>query len=380
LAQCGSETLRKELRRGARPEVWVRFPRLLGDVIFSLPFFGSLQREWNRVAFEEGARLRWIAVGHALGAALFAEADPDFVAESLTESGGRGKPDPRSLQRRWRKDRPVAVINLSQSVRLALGAWLARVPIRAGDVDNHLGFLYHHRFTYRDLPAPVVERFRPLLVQLTGTDALRWEPITPGRFGGWGGPEKLAAAGWRGGPYVALGFGTRGDAKRWNPEEEKWPALARLLQERGFGVAWLGGPDERDLGGRLAAATPGSFDLTGRTTIPEACALQHGAAGNIAIDTGLVHTAAATGRPTVMLNSVSPEPLISPLGPLALAVRGPLLDVDEGSRGGFAPWDTAHRIPPERVLNLLLALMAEAGAGPFTLAPGAAAREAAMDL
>jgi ADP-heptose:LPS heptosyltransferase len=358
LGRCGSEILRNELRKGTRPEVWIRFPRLLGDVIFSLPFFGGLQRHWNRVAGEEGLELRWVAVGHALGAALFSEADPAFVAESLTESGGRGKPDPRSLQRRWRADRPVAVINLSQSVRLALGAWLARVPIRAGDVNNHLGILYHYRFTYRDLPVPIVERFRPLLAQLTGSDALCWEAITPERFGGKGGPAKLAAAGWTGQPYVTLGFGTRGDTKRWFPEETRWPALARLLQARGLAPVWLGGPDERALGAKLAAAVPGSFDLTGQTSIPEACALQHGAAGNVAIDTGLVHTAAATGRPTVMLNSVSPEPLIYPLGPLALSVRGPFLDMG-GDAGVASLGGTAHRIAPERVLNLLLALMAE---------------------
>jgi len=337
----------------------VRFPRLLGDVIFSLPFFGSLQRAWNPVAAAAGVRLRWIAVGHAMGAALFSEADPGYVAEALTESGGRGKPDPRSLQRRWRANRPVAVINLSQSVRLALGAWLARVPIRAGDVNNHLGFLYHHRFTYRDLPVPIVERYRPLLVQLTGQDTLCWEPITPERFGGRGALGKLRSLGWAGEPYVALGFGTRGDPKRWFPEEAKWPALARLLQAQGLAVVWLGGPDERDLGSRLAAAVPGSFNLTGQTTIPEACALQHGAAGNIAVDTGLVHTAAATGRPTVMLNSCSPDPLINPLGPLALSVRGPALDLDDRPAPGAQPGGSAHRIPPERVANLLLALMAE---------------------
>ena len=360
MTRCGSDILRQELRRGARPEVWVRFPRNLGDVIFALPFFGSLQREWNQVAAGEGARLRWIAVGHAIGAALFSEADPDLVAENLVESGGTGKPDPWRLLRRWRRERPVAVINLSQSVRLALGAWLARVPIRAGDVDNHLRPLYHYRFTYRDLPVPIVERFRPLLVQLTGRDALCWTPITPDRFGGLQGPEKLSAAGWSGEPYVTLGFGTRGYGKRWFPEQETWPALGRLLQRRGFGVVWLGGPDEVDLGGRLAAALPGSYDLTGRTTIPEACCLQHGAAGNIAIDTGLVHTAAATGRPTVMLNGVSPEPLIQPLGPLVLTVRGPFVDLEAGLRTGFETYgSSAHRIPPERVLHVLEALMAE---------------------
>ena len=360
MARCGSEILRDELGKGANPEVWIRFPRLLGDVVFALPFFGSLQREWNRVALEAGARLRWIAVGHASGAALFSEADPRLVAENLVESGGQAKPDPWHLLHRWRRQRPVAVINLSQSVRLALGAYMARVPIRAGDVNNHLGFLYHYPFTYRDLPIPVVERFRRLLDLLTGKDELRWLPLTPDLFGGAKGRDKLMEAGWRGEPYVTLGFGTRGDAKRWFPEERTWPAMARLLRDRGFGAVWLGGPDDRELGRTLAAAVPGSYDLTGLTTIPEACALQHGAAGNIALDTGLVHTAAATGRPTVMVNGFSPEHLINPLGPLALSVRGPFLDMAEPPAGlSGHPGSTAHRIAPERVMAVLEVLMAE---------------------
>jgi ADP-heptose:LPS heptosyltransferase len=124
---------------------------------------------------------------------------------------------------------------------------------------------------------------------------------------------------------------------------------------------WLGGPGERELGGQLAAAVPGSHDLTGRTTIPEACALQHGAAGNIALDTGLVHTAAATGRPTVMINGVSPDQLIHPVGPLALTVRGPFVDLDPEARTGFETYgSSAHRIPPARLVAMLEALIAEA--------------------
>jgi len=106
----GTDALKEHLRRGtAQPEVWIRFPRQLGDVIFALPFLGSLQREWNRAAAELGMTLKWVAVGHAIGAAVFSEAAPDFIAESVIETGGQGKPDPWMLLRRWRKDRPVAV-------------------------------------------------------------------------------------------------------------------------------------------------------------------------------------------------------------------------------------------------------------------------------
>ena len=358
MTRCGIEILREQLEQGsARPEVWVRFPRQLGDVIFSLPFFGTLQREWNAAARVLGVQLKWVAVGHAIGAAVFSEAHPVFISESLIETGGQGKPDPWMLLKRWRKDRPVAVINLSQSVRLALGARMAGVPIRGGIADNRLNLLYTHPFRYRDLPLHCAQRFAPLLESLTGTDRLVWTPISPVLLGGHRAPDKLRAAGWGGEPYVTLAFGTRGDGKRWFPQEETWPALARLIQARGFGVVWLGGPDEVALGNRLAELAPGTFNLAGQTTIPEACALQHGAWGNVCIDTGLAHTSAATGQPTVTLINDSSEALIGPVGPRALSLRGPAVDLAPGMVQGPNPrWLSAQRLTPERIWHLLEAL------------------------
>lgn len=357
MGRCGSEILKDALAKGARPEVWVRFPRQLGDVIFAVPFFGSLQAHWNPVAEACGVRLRWIAVGHDIGAALFSEAHPDFIAESVIEKGGAGKPDPWHLLRRWRKAPPAAVINLSQSVRLALAAWMARVPVRAGDVDNRLGLLYHFTFSYRKQPIHIADRFRPLLVQLTGSRELAWLPLGPDRLGGQGGEGKLRAAGWDGRPYITLAFGTRGYTKRWFPETVKWPDLARIFQEQGFAVVWLGGPDEVPLGRELAGRVPGSFDLTGQTSIPEACALQSRAYGNVAIDTGLAHTAAGTGRPTVTLVGDSSEMLIAPQGPCALTVRGPVVDLPGVAVEGHALGQ--QRLSPRRIANLLHAMVAD---------------------
>lgn len=362
MPRIGTDSLREALARGAKPEIWIRWPRQLGDVMFALPFYGTLREAWGRAAAEAGAELRWIAVGHAIGAALFSEAKPDFIAESHIESGGEGKPDPWKLLRRWRRERPAAVINLSQSVRLALGAWMARVPVRAGIADNGLGLLYHHPFKYRDLPVHLARRYEPLLERLTGRKDMRWLPVGPAQLGGEEGPGKLRAAGWDGRPYVTLSFGTRGYGKRWFPEADKWPALARLIQDCGMAVVWLGGPDEVSLGRDLALRVPGSFDLAGRTTIPEACALQHGARGNVAIDTGLAHTAAATGRPTVVLMGHSPEPLIAPVGPRVVTLRGSAVDSTATESEGFETYGSvAHRVHPPRVFQVLEALLREAG-------------------
>jgi ADP-heptose:LPS heptosyltransferase len=325
--------------------------------MFALPFFGSLRETWSAAAAAEGVELRWIAVGHAIGAAVFAEARPEFIAESVIESGGVGKPDPWHLLRRWRKDRPAAVINLSQSVRLALGARMAGVPLRAGIMDNHLGLLYTHAFKYRDLPIHLARRYEPLLELLTGRKDLRWLPVGPANLGGKRAEGILREAGWDGRPYVTCAFGTRGQNKRWFPELEKWPELARHLLNQGLGVVWLGGPDEVSLGAELHRLSPGSWDLTGETTIPEALAVQHGAYGNVAVDTGLAHTAAATGRPTVVLLGASPEHLIAPVGPEVVLLRGSAVDSFAGESEGFDTFGAvAHRVTPLRTVNALHAL------------------------
>lgn len=352
--------LGEALDGGAAPEVWIRFPRQLGDVVMTLPFLRTLQHHWNAVAADRGLSLRWIAVGHHIGAAMLSEADPAFIAEAHIEGGGAGKPDPWALVRGWRKRPPAAFLNLSQSARLPFAAWLSRVPIRAGIADNHLRLLYHHTIRYRNLPIHIATRIQPLLKALTGDDRALWLPLTPELLGGRRGLDKLREAGWGGEPYATLAFGTRGFGKRWFPEDRTWPALARLLQARGVRPVFLGGPDEASLGAELAAQVSGALTLAGQTTLPEACAVQAGAWGNVAIDTGLAHTAAATGRPTVTLFGPSPEVWVNPIGPRALPLRGPDVDCDPGAGADFPTHgSSAHRLRPERVMDLLEMLVKE---------------------
>ena len=352
--------LDRALAGGAAPEVWIRFPRLLGDVVMTMPLLNTLQIHWNAVAAARGQQLRWIAVGHTAGAALLSEADPAFIAEAILEGGGAAKPDPWALLRRWRKRRPAAFINLSQSARLPLAAWLSGVPIRAGIADNHLRLLYHHSIRYRDLQLHIAARFEPLLTALTGDDRSLWLPLGPALLGGRKGPDKLRAAGWDGGDYATLAFGTRGYGKRWFPDRHTWPGLMRLLLDRGVRPVLLGGPDEVPLGAELAALVPGALNLTGLTSLPEACAIQAAAWGNVAIDTGLAHLAAATGRPTVTIFGPSPELWANPIGPRAMTVRGPAVDCDPSVRADFPTYGSAaHRLVPSRVMQVLELLTKE---------------------
>lgn len=108
-------------------------------------------------------------------------------------------------------------------------------------------------------------------------------------------------------PAVALCVGAEyGPAKRWPAEH--FAEIARRLA--GVGVqAWvMGGPGDAAIGAAVAELASGALDLTGRTTLPEAADLISVARTVLTNDSGLMHVAAALGRPLVALyGSSSPE-------------------------------------------------------------------------
>ena len=114
------------------------------------------------------------------------------------------------------------------------------------------------------------------------------------------------------------------------------------------------------MGCELCELSPGSLDLTGLTTIPEAFAIEHEAYGTVAIDTGLAHLSAGAGRPTVTINSHSPEALIQPIGPFSIMMNGPMMDLRPGqSRGWSVISPSMRRLPVIRIANVLHSLAAE---------------------
>ena len=99
------------------------------------------------------------------------------------------------------------------------------------------------------------------------------------------------------GPYAVLCPGAEyGPAKRW-------PYFKELAARMPVPSVILGSASDRE-----AAAGIGGKDLVGRTTLDEAIRLIAGAALVVSNDSGLMHVAAALGRPQVALfGSSSPE-------------------------------------------------------------------------
>jgi heptosyltransferase-2 len=70
----------------------------------------------------------------------------------------------------------------------------------------------------------------------------------------------------------------------------------------------VGGPSDASIGAEVASLAPGAVDLTGRTTLPEAADVISASSAVVSNDSGLMHVAAAVGRPLMALyGSSSPE-------------------------------------------------------------------------
>lgn len=137
---------------------------------------------------------------------------------------------------------------------------------------------------------------------------------------------------------VAPGNGTRNavlltatsrDDKLW--PEDRWIALGRALRDRNLHCLLpAGSPAERERALRLAAAVPGASALPpmGLGALARQLAAAHIVIG---VDTGLVHLAAALGRPTLALFSASDPALTGVLAAtpaINLGARGKPPEVD----------------------------------------------------
>ncbi len=119
-------------------------------------------------------------------------------------------------------------------------------------------------------------------------------------------------------PAVAFCPGAEyGPAKRW--PERHFATLARLLAARGCAIWLLGSPKDHAVAETIAHDAAGlCINLCGRTDIAEATDLLAAARLVVTNDSGLMHVAAATGRPVIALYGSS-SPLFTP--PLSADAR-----------------------------------------------------------
>ncbi len=255
------------------------------------------------------------------------------------------------LARRLRQGRFALSLILPNSPRSALESFLARIPQRIGYANGWRRFLLTVPVAQR--PDAVPMRKRPLdeIKALTAGNATArpCEPILPTAhhlfqyltLAGAAGasPDLLAptiriadqevalalarygiAPSQPGTPLLGLNAGAEyGAAKRW--PKERFIAAAQEIQSR-TGCRWIvfGGPADVALASEIAACIQAKvsdpknavFNVAGKTTLRELCALLKACPVVLTNDTGPMHVAAAVGSTVVVPFGSTSPPLTGP--------------------------------------------------------------------
>lgn len=237
------------------------------------------------------------------------------VGEAIESPFGHGVLD---LRGRWRLARRLAgrgyaeAIVLPNTLKSALVPLFAGIPLRTGYVgESRYGLLNRRHTLDRKAPPPMVERYLALagnpgdpppgavpVTRLTASAANLAQIL-----GQLSLPAPSTAH-----PVAVLCPGAEyGPAKRWPAEH--YADLAGRLRSAGFSVWLMGSAADAAVGEAILAAQPGcATNLCGRTDLASAIDLISSAHVVISNDSGLMHIAAALGRPLVALfGSSSPR-------------------------------------------------------------------------
>ncbi|HZN86435.1 MAG TPA: lipopolysaccharide heptosyltransferase II [Burkholderiales bacterium] len=206
-----------------------------------------------------------------------------------------------ALRERWRLGRTLKALGYQQAIVLAntwksaLLPFFADIPIRSGYVgESRYGLL---NLLYRKQPGrePMALHYARLAEAPGAEIAL---PL----------PEPRLAVDAQSAQAARARFGIEGSYAVLCPGAEygpakRWPYFAELAQRLALPVVVLGSAQERALGAGIKGR-----NLAGETTLDEAIELMAGAALVVSNDSGLMHVAAALGRPQVALfGSSSPR-------------------------------------------------------------------------
>jgi heptosyltransferase II len=278
----------RSLRATSLTRLLVVAPNWIGDALMAQPLLAKL-RAGNSAARVEVLAPPWVAP------VLRRMPEVDKVLEADLRHGELQLGDRWRLGRMLKERGYGAAYVLPNTMKSALAPSFARIPLRVGYLgESRVGLLNRiHKAKSSDEPMPL---HYARLAEEPGNEPDLPLPIPSLLFQ----KEKVKATADRfgiAGRYTVFCPGAEyGPAKRW-------PYFNELSAKLGSQVVVLGSPgdlkDNRDIPGK---------NLIGKTTLDEAIDLIAGAAAVVSNDSGLMHIAAATGRPLVALfGSSSPE-------------------------------------------------------------------------
>jgi heptosyltransferase-2 len=288
-------------------------PSWVGDAVLSEPLVAVLREPFGVPAIDVLVP-PWCAPVYARVRGVGEVIESPFAHGELALSRRR------ALARELRGRGYAWAFVLPNSFKSALVPWLARIPRRIGYAGEARGMLLTdaRRLDRKGLPR-LVDRFVALAVPPG-----RLVPTPPA-------PVLVPDAANAAAAMRTLGLSTRrpvailcpgaeyGPAKRWPAEH--FIALARRFLDQGFAVWLLGSPNDQPAARPIARALADVRDLTGATDLGTAIDLLSLASVVVSNDSGLMHAAAAVGRPLIALFGSSSPRYTPPLSPLAHVAR-----------------------------------------------------------
>jgi len=336
------------------PKILIVAPNWIGDALLAQPLFARLRKKTPGVVIDA------LAPGWT---APVLRRMPE-IAEVIDAPFDHGE---LKLAARWRLGRSLRsrrydeAIVLPNTFKSALIPFFAEIPLRTGFVGEFRHGLLNlvHRLDSKGLPL-MVERYAQL-AEKPGAPLTRPLPEVRLRVDE---ANLLLTLRWlglaRGKPVAAFCPGAEyGPAKRWPAGH--FAALAKKLAARGYAVWLFGSESDRGIGDEIARLSEGvAVNLCGRTDLAAAIDLMSLAGVVVSNDSGLMHVAAAVGRPVVALYGSSSPEHTPPLSANARVVRTGIecspCFARECPLGHFK---CMNELAPERVLEEIAA--AEAG-------------------
>jgi len=297
------------------PRILIVAPSWIGDTLLAQPLLRRLHDRLGRVSIDAlappwcGPLLRRMPEISDVIASPFAHGE--------LKLGARWKLGRELAQRKYDQ-----AIILPNSFKSALIPFFADIPLRAGYVgEMRYGLLnLVHKLDPAGLPL-MVERYAQLaeepgapLPRPLPAVQLEVDPINTARN-----TARLELD--RSRPVAVFCPGAEyGPAKRWPARH--YAALARALRARGYAVWLIGSAKDIEAGEDIRAQSGGDCEnLCGKTDLAAAIDLMSCAKLVVSNDSGLMHVAAALGKPLIALYGSSspahtpPLSLSSPPGP-----------------------------------------------------------------
>lgn len=143
--------------------------------------------------------------------------------------------------------------------------------------------------------------------------------------------------------YVVCLHGTSDDAKLWR--NQHWVMLGKALAANRLVALFPWDNEHEQRRARTLAAEIPSARILPRLAVKDIVGVLNGACAAVGVDTGLVHLAAALGRPTVAIFVGTAPGLTGVVG------QNPALAVNLGDRGAMpAPLEVLHQLKRMRVI------------------------------